>query len=177
MNIQKYIILASISIAIGFTSCTPALKSTSSRTQEINGTVLQTPVLADLEVSQTKVTGTASYSGQPVDYIKGMAVADALKNANADELIEPSYEVETIGAQIKVTVKGFPATYKNFRVASKADSTLMKMALRTSNSSAQATTTEAAPAAKKKNKTASAVVGVLGGLVLAIAILAAAGSF
>jgi hypothetical protein len=177
MNIRKYIILTATAATIAFTSCTPALKSTSSRTREVNGSILQTPVLADLEVSQTKVTGTASYSGQPVDYVKGMAVADALKNSNADELVEPSYDVETVGTQIKVTVKGFPATYKNFRAASKADTTLMKMALRTSNSAPVSTVAnEAAPAAKKKNKAASAVIGVLGGAALLIIILAAGGA-
>jgi hypothetical protein len=111
-------------------SCTPAVKATTSRTREINGSILQVPVLVDLEVSPSKVTGTASFTNQPVDYVKGMAVADALKNSNSDVLVEPSYDVETSNMTIKVTVKGYPATYKNFRTATKGDTTLVKYSIR-----------------------------------------------
>jgi hypothetical protein len=130
MRIFPMLLIGISSLSILIVSCTPAVKATTSRTREINGSVLQVPVLVDLEVSPTKVTGTASFTNQPVDYVKGMAVADALKNSNSDILVEPSYDVQTSNMTIHVTVKGYPATYKNFRTATKGDTTLVKYSIR-----------------------------------------------
>ena len=55
-----------------------------------------------------------------------MAGVNAIKTANADVLIAPVYEIETKGNKTTVTVTGFAATYKNFRNATVADSTLVE---------------------------------------------------
>lgn len=86
-------------------------------TTDVNGpTVIQKPVVADLDVQETRVTGTAKAGrSTPEAEVKQLAVADALKKLNADVLIEPRYEVSTTLKETTVIVTGYPATYKNFR--------------------------------------------------------------
>lgn len=97
------------------TSC----KTTSITTvaADINGpTVIQKPVVADLDVKETRVSGTATVKGSvSVDELKQMAISDALKKSNADVLIEARYEITSSFKQTTVNVSGYPGTYKNFR--------------------------------------------------------------
>jgi hypothetical protein len=158
-----------------FSSCTTGWHTV--RTTDINGGVISTPVLADLNVTGPKVTGMADYSGatNSVGYVKGLAVADALKNSNADVLVEPSFDIkitpELFVADIKVTVTGYPATYKNFRSATAADSTIIKMSLTSSSPSSIQQSENSAPPKKHKGIIIAALAA---GVVI---ILAIAGAF
>ena len=89
------------------------------------------PLLADLEVKEAKVTATAkgTLTKDGIDFVKNLAVANALKSTNGDILVEPKYDVETFGDDITVTVTGFPANYKNFRQLRAEDSIFLKMRL------------------------------------------------
>ena len=93
------------------------------------------PMMADLEVSQTKVTGTYSATKKEFgrirwrlestkgDIYRRNAVYDALQTVKADVLLFPQYEyvkVEGAGAGIMITVTGYPGVYKNFRPIPKA---------------------------------------------------------
>jgi len=103
------------------TSCKSYSKTAVS--SDIHGpTVIQKPVVADLDVQEKKVSGTATAKGSKrVSELKEMALNDALTKANADVLIEPRYEISTSGNNSTVTVTGYPATYKNFRPMEPAD--------------------------------------------------------
>lgn len=93
------------------------------------------PMMADLEVSQTKVTGSFSVFKKQLGFIRWRAasmktntyrlnaVYDALQSVKADVLLFPQYEVvktEGMGDGITVTVTGYPGIYKNFRPIPKA---------------------------------------------------------
>lgn len=114
-----------------FSSCIihSSRKSYSTETQQVIAPEIHTNnVIADLEVKEQKVTGTAnglSIKGNTVESTKEEAVFLALKSANdADILVQPKYEitVSSDGA-IVVVVTGYPAKYKNFRPLQKSDFT------------------------------------------------------
>ena len=90
--------------------------SKDSASRQISETpILQTPLLVDLDVNETKVTGQFSGENISLQYAKNMALADAVRKANVDVLVEPIFEVEVDDKATNVTVKGFPGKYKNFR--------------------------------------------------------------
>lgn len=105
-----------------------AVTDKTTRTMEIHGAgVIQKPVIADLDIQQKKVTGTASgLSKRQLEAIKQLALADALKQSGADVLIEPTFEVVQTAGKITVTVTGFPATYKNLHMAEITDAEVLK---------------------------------------------------
>ena len=127
MKIIKRISLAILTMTL-IASCGVA-KSNNAKTKDVQGPgIVHLPVLADLNVKPTKVTGTATALLKPPTIttvsIKQEAIANALAKVNGDILIEPFYRIETIGKQYTVTVSGYPATYKNFRMMEDKDTTL-----------------------------------------------------
>jgi hypothetical protein len=78
---------------------------------------------AELIVETTKSLGRASGKAVNKTMLEKNAVVDALKKANrgsldenmADVLIEPTYFYEITGADMSVTVIGYPARYRNFK--------------------------------------------------------------
>lgn len=113
--------------AVLLTSCAAVNKVETAKTLGIYGPgVLQNPVVADLDVRETKVSGSATGSSTAPNVVKNMALADAIKKANADVLVEPTFELSTKGGKTTATVQGFPATYRNFRNATPADSLLIQ---------------------------------------------------
>ena len=119
-------LIAIIGITFIMSSCA-STKSTTARVIDITQTgVVQAPVVVDLVVGETKISGTASGNTTARASVQQSAVANALKNAKADVLIEPSYSIETFGSKITVTVVGFPGTYKNFRPMKEKDINLLQ---------------------------------------------------
>lgn len=89
--------------------------------------VIQIPVVADLDVKDLKVTGVAHASSSVhLEVVKTRAVADALKNAKADVLVEPKFETETKAGKTTAIVTGWPANYINFRPIEFDDIELIK---------------------------------------------------
>jgi hypothetical protein len=122
----KFAIILLLSISLG--SCT-VLKTHSTKTAAItNSEIIQKPVIVELDVKNVKVTGTAQSisSNELLEETKNNAINDALKNANADVLVEPKFDIETARGRRTVTVTGFPATYKNFQSYTDKDTTLLK---------------------------------------------------
>jgi len=121
-------LLAVLFIIFSFTSCS-VLKTKTAKVIDINSSgVFQRPVIVDLEIKETKVTGTfTGNEGTQISIIKINAIADALKNANADVLIEPVFETVIANGKKTVTVSGFPASYKNFRSMTVSDTVFLKM--------------------------------------------------
>lgn len=116
---MKAIIYPSL-FALTLSSCIslPTTITKEAKSTDVNGTgVTHVPVTSDLLISDKKVT--ASYSGEAAtaswEYLKEMAVAKALESNDSDVLLEPNYELKASGNERTVTVKGYPAKYKNFR--------------------------------------------------------------
>jgi len=111
------------------TSCS-VLKTNTSKTMEIYGAgVLHRPVIVDLEVSETKVTGNAMLKGLLIDAVKQNAVTDALRKSGADVLVEPRFEIKYSRGYTSIAVIGFPATYKNFRSIKEEDIKLLNVGI------------------------------------------------
>ena len=162
---KSLVLFASLSI---FSSCSVFEKTT--RTKEIPGVVLQTPVLADLDVNNTKVTGIAEFKNSKPDYVRNMAVANALEKSDADVLVSPTYSTTTTAGNISVTVTGYPAKYKNFRPMTSKDTTILTATL---NCLPTATIDANSVAPTKKSFIGYIVAGSVG---LVLLVLAATGS-
>lgn len=85
-------------------------------------TTLTSENIADLVVSSTKVSLENYVPAKSVrrggnQNVRDFAVAKLLKeNGNADVLVNPEYEMTMKRGKIKkISVTGYPATYKNFR--------------------------------------------------------------
>lgn len=127
---MKNIVLFIVAIAFLAISCTTTRTTTSKRMDIYGSGVVQLPVVAELVVKETKVSGSArTASGQSVETVRNNAIANALKSANADVLIEPIFEVETNRGGTTVTVTGFPGNYVNFRDATPDDVPLLDMGI------------------------------------------------
>jgi hypothetical protein len=87
--------------------------------------VFHIPVVADLDVSQAKITGTATGNTDNLQILRVRAVNNALSTNNADVLLEPRFTLEVTSRGTKVTVTGFPANYKNFRSITESDTQLL----------------------------------------------------
>lgn len=110
-------------------SCSSTKSTTNtSKTLSIYGSgVIQKPVIVDLDVKQTRISATANgKSGGNIEALKAEAVSIAVKNAQADVLVEPTYTIVSNRNTSTVTVVGFPATYKNFRDITLEDVPLIK---------------------------------------------------
>ena len=120
---MKKVLLATASLLLLLSSCSTVKKTASSI--DVANSITSTSV-TDLEVSNKKIT----YKFRPkakerrggYANVKACAVAAALQTSNgADVLVAPEYETVIkkglFGKKIKeVTVTGYPAKYKNFRV-------------------------------------------------------------
>jgi len=109
-------------IVLSLVSCSTT-KTGTAKTMEIVGPgVLHKPVIADLIVKEDKVTATASFSQvESMNNAKNEVVRKALNDFNADVLLEPAFESTTTNGKTILTVKGWPANYKNFRTIEEKD--------------------------------------------------------
>ena len=131
MKVFKPIIVL-ICIVFSLFSCSVS-KTNTAKTKDINSSgITHLPILANLNIRSTKVTGTATgLLKAPMvtkNSIKQEALAVALAKVNGDVLIEPFYRTESVGKQFTVTITGYPATYKDFRMMEEKDTTLFYMA-------------------------------------------------
>ena len=89
--------------------------------------VLQKPVIADLNVVETRTQGTATgRKSKGIETLKQLAVLDALQKSKSDVLVEPSFEITTVGRRVTVNANGFPATYTNFHSVKTDELELLK---------------------------------------------------
>lgn len=120
--------LIAVVLLLSLASCS-TVKSTTNTAKTLNiygSGVIQKPVIVELDIKETKVTATTiGKLGSNIAVLKAEAVSLAIKNANCDVLVEPSYTIVT-QKNISVTVTGFPATYKNFRDIKAEDIPLIK---------------------------------------------------
>lgn len=126
---MKKLLLLLPLLAIISISCTTTKHSSTTRVMDIYGPgVVQLPVVGELDVDINKVSETVKTSGIGANtgQMKVSAVNRAVKQANADILIDPSFEVSAEGTTTSVTVTGFPATYTEFRTATQDDVRLIE---------------------------------------------------
>lgn len=112
------------------------VEALSGRTIEPVSTMLITPVVADLNVSEQRVTyvETAAFADEEVtkdminnlDDMKAIALANATQYYNADVMVGCLVNVRTVNKHLVITVNGYPATYKNFRNATIQDVEMVK---------------------------------------------------
>lgn len=117
-------ILFGLLLVILVSSCS-LLRTSTSTTMNVDSSLISTTT-ADLQVSDVKISYTYYPKKQDrkagLNHVISNATAVALKeNGNADILVERQYEVvfksRLFGKKIKsVTITGYPATYKNFKV-------------------------------------------------------------
>ena len=124
---NKSIFLSIFSIII-LTACTTSQQTITSKSTDIYGAgVIQYPIIAELEVSQFKVEGTARTNrGGSMEALKQTAIVNALQGTNADILVEPVFRTERSGNNLRASVTGFPATYVNFRAITHDDIPLIE---------------------------------------------------
>ena len=141
-----------LAVAILATSCamqqTPpnverAYYESSVRILEPEQSMLLSPVMADLEVSNSKVTHTEKAAFAEIRItdavianmaeFKKIALSRAAKAHNADVLVGTIIDVATVNKRLEITVSGYPAYYRNFRTATKADAELVQSALSVKN--------------------------------------------
>ena len=111
------------------TSCIMKKTETATtKTLDINGAgVILKPTIVDLDVNGAKVSGRAvAKFGENIEDVKTLLVAEVLRKANADVLVEPRYAFETVNNETTISVSGYPATYKNFRPIKEEDLKLIK---------------------------------------------------
>lgn len=120
---MKTLFLPPLAAVLLLTSCASLPRTDTAKYMHIVGPgVLHHPVIADLEVKNTKVSATAVGSSSDKEILKVQATATAIREANADVLVEPVFNITPVSSsKIEVTATGFPANYKNFRPATQAD--------------------------------------------------------
>lgn len=126
-----------------FASCSsvsnvaPSLEymESSARVLEAEHNMLLTPVIADLEVSDKKISYTEKemFANMDVTYallqnigeLKNIALSRAARANNADVLVGTTIDVVTKNERLEITVTGFPAKYVKFRNANEKDVELL----------------------------------------------------
>lgn len=107
-------------------------QESSARNLEPQHTMLLTPLVADLVVSPTKVKHVekAAFSSYIVDkdvakYVPGfkkIALSRAAHAHDADVMVGTTIDVDTDSdGHIVITVSGYPAHYKNFRIGTQEE--------------------------------------------------------
>lgn len=128
-----------------FTGCatTQIVQSTdymesSARVLEPEQSMLLTPMIADLRVSDTKVyyTETEAFANfevtptllQSITELKKIALSRAARAHKADVLVGSTIDVVTKNKRLEITVSGYPAYYVKFRNLITKDIELLKQA-------------------------------------------------
>lgn len=122
---MKKCLLLGIGLTFAVSSCT-TIQNTASSDQV--DTRLYNLTVADMKVADHHVTKTIEWKWNPFTLVsmeaqKKNAVAEAVREADADLLVEPQYTVKTRGLFRggSVTVTGRPAKYTHFRSLTQAD--------------------------------------------------------
>lgn len=115
MNKSTISIFAISIFAFLIASCKTTSHTTVS-SDVVGPTVIQKPVVADLEVGEERVKGSSTTKGSAtVAEAKELAILDAVTKAKVDVLVEPRFDITKSFREISVDVSGYPAKYKNFR--------------------------------------------------------------
>ncbi len=125
---MKKIFFGLLVAVFALSSCSTLRRSTAV-SMNIEAEINQYPTVTDLTLAQKPVTASMEWNWTPFAFMqqslgerKENLIADILKKQGADVLVEPRYEfTKTTFGPRKLTITGYPATYKNFRPAGKED--------------------------------------------------------
>lgn len=108
------------------------------RVLEADQSMLLTPLIADLKVSDTKIyyTETEAFANfevtptllQNITEFKKIALSRAARAHKADVLVGATIDIATKNKRLEITVSGYPAYYVKFRNANEKDIELVKSA-------------------------------------------------
>lgn len=111
------------------TSC-GSLKQADSKVLDIESKVIQYPTIVNLDVQKESISGCVEWRkpkfgrDMPLEVRIGNLIAEMARKAKADILVEPRLTLEQ-GASgwrsQKITITGYPASYKDFRPATPED--------------------------------------------------------
>jgi len=115
--LKKLSFIVSIAVLAAVTGCSSTTqKSNNLRAVDLTPQAQAVPMVADLEVANKKTLGQAKGKSISKRDLVQEAIAEALKQADADVLVGASFFYEEVdGTDLTVTVVGYPARYKNFR--------------------------------------------------------------
>ena len=115
--------------AVAVLSSCSITKTGSSKSIDVLGAgVLHIPVIAELDVQSKKQELTKTFSNvKSIETAKNEVVRELLQKFSADVLVEPTYESSTKNGTTVIAVKGFPASYKNFRNIVESDVKLLEV--------------------------------------------------
>ncbi len=148
-------------------------------TMQVNKAGIYTePQIADLKIDNFKSTGMVSGDAakETIQSLKDKAIEDALNLANADILVEPSFEVSKSNRSLSVKVTGFAARITAFRVVAPGDNTALRAdqmyigptVVSATSAVAQADNNELAKKRKKRGRAIAA--GVSLGILIPLAL-------
>ncbi|UGS21863.1 hypothetical protein [Flavobacterium cyclinae] len=123
---RKITFLAFLGIIL--TSCSVTKSGTAKSMDVVGPGVIHKPVVVDLNVKPEKVEVTTTFNGiESLENAKNNVVRKLLKEQDADVLVEPTFETVTKNGKTELTVKGWPATYNNFRPIEEKDLKLLEV--------------------------------------------------
>lgn len=160
---KKIIFLFSLSILLA--SCSVTRSGTAKSMDIVGPGVIHKPIVVDLNVKPEKSEVTSTFSGiESMQNAKNDVVRKLLKEQNADVLVEPTFETMTKNGKTELTVRGWPATYNNFRPIEEKDLKLLEVK---PSYLQKAETYQAITQEKKKNKGLWVILAtvLIGGLV------------
>jgi hypothetical protein len=147
-NVIERLLVAVLTIGASITlfSCSatsrPLIRTTN--TIDITGKVMFLPIIVDLDVIETRISGSAArqFKGRTaresdIELVKQLALTNAIFTSKSDTLIEPVYVIEVVSLsqegvtfepryEVRVSVSGFPGNYSNFRVINEEDINLLQ---------------------------------------------------
>lgn len=126
---KKFLWLASVAV-VALSSCSTLNRTAA--TADVDSHVINY-TMADLEVKETRVSKTFSWSFDPfkrvsVENVKENTTAELIEENGADVLLEPQYIIHKGGFLRggSVTVTGIPAKYHNFHKMTPQEAEIVK---------------------------------------------------
>jgi len=174
-NFQPAVLLAFILFA--FSSCTTTKTSTADYDYLFitKQGIIQKPLIADLEVSQTKSVLTRSYQNISISTGKENVMGEFITQFRCDLIVQPYFITSSTTSSgnttIMVTVSGYAASYKNIRQFERKDTAQLLPLNYLHNGPARplSTSAEITPTVKKNSgvKLLATLLGI--GLIAAVA--------
>ena len=118
----------SIAMLLLLFSCAPSQYRTyASKTTNIYGYgVHQLPLVAELEISETRVNTTITRKNMALSKMKIEAVEILMDSLDLDMLVEPRFSSTQNGYHTTLTTSGYPAKYFNFHTLDTSEVALLE---------------------------------------------------
>ena len=135
---KKTFLFALTTLLLCSCSSMQSVMYTETRSVELIQHVQCMPVVADLQISETRITYSEEVTfdfreaeefkiKNYIEGIKPAILARAIKQYDADLMVAPIIDVKNESTNVFViTITGYPASYKNFRNATKQDEWFMQ---------------------------------------------------